>query len=313
MKYTQCRLTLFLLLAFMAFRGEVAFSQGRQNFITPGTPLESRAPSSLVDRPESPAAMPVTDQMDTHQREFVDDNGAVANGAVNGDFSGSFFEVEPEYGTGTLIRKKVQTHELKLKRFGFDFFQKTGGFQPDQMALVGPDYVVGPGGVLKIDIWGTIEGTYDAPVDRNGDITLPRVGVIHLWGQSLAEARETIRKQVSKYFKNFELNITLGELRSIQVYLVGEVNSPGPYRVSSLATVLTTLSQAGGVSKNGSLRQVQLMRNGELVQAIDFYDFFLAGDKSSDVRLQSGIPSLFPLPVRWSGSPETCVVRRSMS
>ncbi len=211
------------------------------------------------------------------------------------DFANPFNTDVNDGSAESIHKKQVGSVNLKLKRFGFDFFKKAGGFQPDQLSLVGPDYVIGPGDMLKIDVWGNIEGNYAVPVDRNGDVTLPKVGVIHLWGQSLAQARDTVKRQISKYFKNFEMNLTLGQLRSIQVYLVGEVNNPGPYRVSSLATVLTTLSQAGGVSTNGSLRNVQLMRNGQLVSIIDFYDFFLSGDKSIDVRLQSGDTIFVPV------------------
>lgn len=211
------------------------------------------------------------------------------------DFTNPFNADVNDGADESIHKRQAGGINLKLKRFGFDFFQKAGSFQPDQLSLVGPDYIIGPGDVLKIDVWGNIEGNYSVPVDRNGDITLPKVGVIHLWGQSLAEARETIQRQVGKYFKNFEMNVTLGQLRSIQIYLVGEVNRPGPYRVSSLATVMTTLSQAGGVSGNGSLRNVQLMRSGQLVSTIDFYDFFLSGDKSADVRLQSGDTIFVPI------------------
>jgi protein involved in polysaccharide export with SLBB domain len=249
------------------------------------TPSPAATPAEAVPGEPSPAA-------GTTVAEIA---ATAGEGGGDADFVDGFFDGSLDVSADSIIKSPVKGIDMQLRRFGFDFFRKAGGFQPDQQALVGPDYVVGPGDVLKIDVWGNIEGNYSVPVDRNGDITLPRVGVIHLWGQSFAQARETINKQISKYFKNFELNVTLGELRSIQVYLVGEVNNPGPYRVSSLATVLTTLSQAGGVTGNGTLRQVQVLRDGELVQTIDFYDFFLAGDKSTDVRLQSGDTIFVPV------------------
>jgi len=176
-----------------------------------------------------------------------------------------------------------------LEQFGYEFFEnRTPGFTPEGLAPVGPDYVVGPGDTLIISIWGNVDANYEATVDRNGDIRIPRVGVVHVWGQTFAEARETVRQQISKYFKNFEMNFSMGPLRSIQVYLVGEVNAPGTYTVSSLSTVLSALVAAGGPSKTGSLRDVQLVRDGEIVASIDFYDFFLNGDRSRDTRLQSG-------------------------
>lgn len=196
-------------------------------------------------------------------------------------------------------RLKAAAVDLDIVQFGYDFFSNAGAFEPDPLSLVGPDYVIGPGDTMKVDVWGNIEGTYEAPVDRNGDITLPKVGVIHLWGQTFSQATETIRKQIAKYFTDFEFNVTMGSLRSIQVYIVGEVSSPGTYQVSSLSTVLTALSEAGGPTKGGTLRNIQLKRSGKLVVTIDLYDFFLNGDRSSDVRLQSGdtlfVPVVGPL------------------
>ncbi|MEZ4600798.1 MAG: SLBB domain-containing protein [Syntrophotaleaceae bacterium] len=185
--------------------------------------------------------------------------------------------------------------DLNLKRFGFSFFHNRARLQPDPLALVGPDYVVGPGDTLRIDVWGNIEGNYSVTVDRNGEITLPKVGVINLWGQTFSEAKQTIKTQVSKYFKNFEMNVTMGSLRSIQVFMVGEVAAPGSYQLSSLSTLLTALSAAGGPSGRGSLRKVQVLRQGALLTEFDFYDFFLSGDKNRDVRLQAGDTIFVPM------------------
>ncbi len=194
---------------------------------------------------------------------------------------------------GEFIRRQVAEPDLKLQQFGYDFFRS--GFQPDQQALVGPDYVIGTGDTLRIDVWGNIEGNYQVTVDRNGEITLPKVGVINLWGQTFEQARETIRKQIRKYFKDFELNVTMGGLRSIQIFMVGEVNAPGTYQVSSLSTLVTALSSVGGPAKTGSLRKIEVLRGGKTISTIDLYDFFLRGDKSADVRLQSGDTIFVPL------------------
>jgi polysaccharide export outer membrane protein len=195
---------------------------------------------------------------------------------------------------------KGEAVDRNLKQFGYDFFATTaGGFSPERLAPVGPDYVVGPGDTLVISLWGSVDGAYEVTVDRGGNIFLPRVGSIQVWGQTFAAARETIRRQIARYFTNFELNVSMGELRSIQVYLVGEVNTPGTYTLSSVSTVLNALAAAGGPAKTGSLRQIQLVRGGETVAGIDFYDFFLNGDRSRDARLQSGdtihVPVVGPL------------------
>lgn len=211
-----------------------------------------------------------------------------------------FFSGEIHNGKSLdLGRHPAPEVSLKLKQFGYEFFRTEAGFHPDPLAPVGPDYIVGPGDSLRIDIWGNIEGNYQVTVDRNGEIVIPRVGVINLWGQTFSEARETIHRQISKYFSNFELNVTMGAIRSIQIFLVGEVDAPGSYQVSSLSTVLTALSSAGGPTGSGSLRDVRLLRGGRHVATLDLYDFFLRGDKSNDVRLQSGdtifVPTVGPL------------------
>jgi polysaccharide export outer membrane protein len=192
-------------------------------------------------------------------------------------------------------RGKVLRPEQDLRQFGFDFFRNAGDFSADQSALVGPDYVLGPGDTLRIDIWGNIEGHYRSTIDRNGEIVLPKVGVINLWGQNFAQARETVQKQIAKYFKHFQVNVSMDALRSINVFLVGEVRAPGTYQVSSLSSVLTALSATGGPAKTGSLRRVKLLRKGQEVAVIDFYDFFRRGDNSKDVRLQSGDTILVPV------------------
>ncbi len=226
-----------------------------------------------------------------------------ANAGASGDAEASsdienFFNADSA-SAEEMAKRKVGAVSKGLKQFGYEFFRRGGGFAPDQLALVGPDYVIGPGDSLRIDVWGNVEASYHITVDRNGEVTLPKVGVITLWGQTFEQARESIRRQISRYYTNFEMNVTMGALRSIQIFMVGEVKSPGAYRVSSLSTVLTALSAAGGPAKTGSLRDVRLMRAGKVVTKIDFYDFFLKGDNSSDVRLQSGdtifVPTVGPL------------------
>lgn len=208
----------------------------------------------------------------------------------------AFLKSLGEQGRYYLQDLKVDPVDRELDQFGYDFFAtRTGGFTPQEQAPVGPDYIVGPGDTLIVSVWGNIEGSYEVTVDRSGNIVLPKVGAIHLWGETFAGAKETIRQQIAKYFTDFQMNVTMGALRSIQVYIVGEVNAPGTYTVSSLATVLNALVTAGGPAKTGSLRNVQLVRSGTVVATVDFYDFFLSGDRSRDARLQAGDTILVPV------------------
>jgi len=184
----------------------------------------------------------------------------------------------------------------ELRQFGYDFFKNSAQLLEAMDNLpVGDNYVLGPGDSLNLSIWGSINARYNLTVDRNGEIMIPRAGVVKVWGLSYDKAKEAIGKTVSRYFKNFQMDVSLGKLRTIQVFVVGEVELPGSYPISSLATVVNALSAAGGPSKNGSLRAIKLTRNGKPAEDIDLYDMFLSGDRSRDVRLQNGDTLFVPV------------------
>lgn len=150
---------------------------------------------------------------------------------------------------------------------------------------VGPDYVVGPGDEVRIAVWGSVEGTWSAEVDRDGNINVPKMGTLSVAGLTFQELKEVLQQELSKYFKDFQMNVTIGNLRSMTVYVVGNAYSPGAYSVSSLATVINALVVAGGPSKAGSMRNIELKRQGETIAHLDLYDFLISGDKSNDLRL----------------------------
>ncbi|MEZ4485104.1 MAG: SLBB domain-containing protein [Syntrophotaleaceae bacterium] len=272
----------------------------------------SNLPPELQERLQQARKTGVSATQGVEYQEFGDmertstdgDSLAGENFPAPGQPQGESVEEEPseaeQYFLDTLLEEKVpRTQVLRsdksLKHYGFAFFQGGEGYKADPSALVGPDYVVGPGDTLLIDVWGNIEGHYRVTIDRSGQIVVPKVGVVNLWGQTFAQARETIYKHISKYFKHFQANISMDNLRSIQVFLVGEVVAPGTYQVSSLSSVLTALSVAGGPAKTGSLRQVKVLRRGQEVAVIDFYDFFRRGNNANDVRLQSGDTIFVPV------------------
>ena len=177
----------------------------------------------------------------------------------------------------------------RLPRFGYDFFLRpTSTFAPVEEAPVGPDYVIGPGDQVKIFIWGMVEGEWSAVVDRDGSLNLPRAGVINAAGLTFSQLQEAIRRAYSRYYTNFEINVTMGRLRSITVYVVGSAKRPGAYTVSSLATVVNALIAAGGPDVAGSMRDIELRRNNKTVAHFDMYDLLLKGDTSKDLRLMPG-------------------------
>jgi protein involved in polysaccharide export with SLBB domain len=184
----------------------------------------------------------------------------------------------------------------ELKQRGYDFFKNSQELAnaPDNLP-VGSDYRIGPGDTLKVDLWGGLLGRYELTVDRNGEIAIPKVGTVKVWGLTQENAKGAIQKSISRYFKGFEMNLTLGKLRMIQVYIVGEVTSPGMYSVSSVASVLNALAAAGGPTKSGTLRSIRISRDGKLVKEIDLYDIISNGDRINDIRLENGDTIFVPV------------------
>ena len=176
-----------------------------------------------------------------------------------------------------------------LRQFGYNQFASTvSTFAPVDDVPVGPDYVLGPGDDLMISIWGPVDSTVVRTVDRNGRIVLPKVGDLRVWGLTFSQADRLIREQLARYFRGFQTSVTLGRLRALQVYVIGEVCRPGVYTLSPLSTVSNALFSAGGATKLGSLRQVRLQRAGHTVGTVDLYEFLLRGERVRDFRLESG-------------------------
>lgn len=177
----------------------------------------------------------------------------------------------------------------KLPVFGRQVFdQVPSTFAPIDNTPVPADYVVGPGDQLLIRIWGKIELDSRFTVDRNGEISLPRVGTLTVAGLHYAQLNAYLRAAVGKLFRDFDLNVTLGHLRSIQVFVLGDARQPGTYTVSALSTLVDALFTSGGPSASGSMRRIELRREGHATGEFDLYDLLVRGDKSHDVRLLPG-------------------------
>ena len=176
-----------------------------------------------------------------------------------------------------------------LKPYGYDLFAGSPTtFAPVTEIPVPSDYTLGPGDVLHIQMWGNQNQNLELPISRDGTISFPDSGPVTVAGLSFDEARQQIRKRVSEQYIGVEASVTLGELRSMRVFVLGEARNPGSYTVSSLSTITNALYVSGGVKQNGSLRNVQHKRNGKLVGTLDLYDLLLKGDSSADNRLQPG-------------------------
>jgi protein involved in polysaccharide export with SLBB domain len=174
----------------------------------------------------------------------------------------------------------------KINQFGYDLFLRPPStFAPVTSVPVGPDYIIGPEDEIKITVWGKIEGNWAVKVSRDGNITLPKIGVIGIAGLTFEEMKEVIHKEISRYYTGFEMNVSMGALRTIRIYVVGNAQHPGAYTVSSLSTLVSSLFESGGPSKTGTMRDIQLKRSGETLVRFDMYDFLLKGDKTKDLRL----------------------------
>jgi protein involved in polysaccharide export with SLBB domain len=176
-----------------------------------------------------------------------------------------------------------------LTQFGYSYFKpETQTFEPLTDIPVGPDYPLGAGDRISLTVWGSFDGHFDLPVNRSGEIILPKVGPLKVAGVTFGKLPSLINGSLSRVFKDFHTNVTMGKLRLMKVFVVGEVNAPGDYSLSSLSTVINALSAANGPTKNGSLRTIQVKRDGKTAATVDLYDFFTKGDKSCDIRLQPG-------------------------
>ncbi len=185
---------------------------------------------------------------------------------------------------------------LDLQQFGYDVFRRpVTTFAPVTNVPVGPDYVLGPGDSFTLTLWGRVDGQYTLRVDRDGQIVLPQVGALRVWGMKFSELDDYLQHELARKYTDFKMSISMDRLRSIRIFVLGETSAPGTYTISSLSTVINALFAAGGPSKNGSLRRIQLSRNGQEPVLIDLYDFLLGGDRQQDLRLQDGDAIFVPL------------------
>ena len=176
-----------------------------------------------------------------------------------------------------------------LPLFGASLFrQPPSTFAPLNLVPVTPDYVIGPGDQLLVQIWGQVTLNSRLTVDRSGSIYIPQVGAIQVAGVPFAQLQASLKKQVGRVFRNFDLNVSMGQLRSIQVFVVGQAHRPGSFTISSLSTLTNALFASGGPTPQGSERHIQLKRGGSLVVDFDLYDLLLHGNKTNDVQLLPG-------------------------
>jgi len=181
------------------------------------------------------------------------------------------------------------SRDVELKIFGHDIFEGAGeAFIPSVHDLPPDGYTFGPGDHILVNVWGRVDLELDLIVDREGKVFIPRAGELVVAGSTLDKFREKLDNKLSAVYSEYHLSVSYGKLRQISIYVFGEVKKPGGYTVSSLANLLHALYTAGGVTDNGSLRKIQLIRNTRVKNTYDLYDLLLRGDQGKDLKLLSG-------------------------
>jgi protein involved in polysaccharide export with SLBB domain len=191
---------------------------------------------------------------------------------------------------------QVPEQDAKVKRFGSDVFltRNTGTREMPIDLPIGPDYVVGTGDGLTISLWGGVSQNFSRVVDREGKVTLPEAGSIVVAGLTLEGVQALVQGALSPQFKDAHVAVSVSRLRTVRVYVVGDVQRPGAYDISSLSTPLNALYAAGGPTSVGSLRSVRHYRGRTLIREVDLYDFLLHGIRADVERLEPGDTILVP-------------------
>ena len=194
-----------------------------------------------------------------------------------------------DYSVKLTLLRLLPSGEQALKPFGYDLFRGSPStFAPVSDIQVPIDYIVGPGDTLEVQVYGNQPALYELTVQRDGRVNFPKLGPIMVSNMSFDSARAAIEHRVSDQLIGARVSVTMGDLRSIRVFVLGDAEKPGSYTVSGLSTMTNALFVSGGVKKIGSLRNIQLKRNGRLVTTLDLYDLLLRGDTSNDRQLLPG-------------------------
>ena len=275
---------------------EIQRASANSRLVIDFTPKESLTERELEMLEEDPAFNRINGS-----RTFVlDDNGVLSLLGIQSIPLLGLTESDIERRLGaesllTLFDIDVRVLESQLtgaealEPFGYDIFESNeAGFDPPMTGPVPPDYVLGPGDTVRVQLFGNVNGIYEYDVTRDGILNLPEIGPVNVAGLPFSEFRADVNRRVEEMLIGTQVSVTMGQLRTIRIFVLGDANRPGSYVVDSLATISSALYRSGGISRVGSLRDIQLKRSGRVVARLDLYDLFLRGDTSGDSRLQSG-------------------------
>jgi protein involved in polysaccharide export with SLBB domain len=210
------------------------------------------------------------------------------------DSSSDSISLEKEKKDEKIKLAETDTTE-ELPYFGYSLFKKIpDAFKPNAIGPVDPGYLVGPGDVLRLSVWGQVEFQYELQVSKEGKIFIPVAGQVYVTGIPFEQLQQKIKNLLSKHYSGLSsipprtfMDLTVAQLKPIRIFIMGEVASPGGYTVSSASTAFNALYSIGGPLTNGSLRDIKVLRNGSEIATVDFYQYMLTGKCTTDVRLQN--------------------------
>ena len=248
----------------------------------------------------------VTKEQATRVKQLYErQNNVNASNATGTDVNESRLREEMKENTSDMLEDHPSTQDLARNNqvFGRNIFNTRNlTFEPSVNIATPLNYRLGPGDEVIIDIWGASQNTIRQQISPDGTINIQKIGPVNLNGLTIAEANDYLKKTLNKIYNGLnntndptsDIRLTLGNIRTIQINVMGEVVQPGTYSLSSFATVFHALYRAGGVSDIGSLRNVQLVRNGKNIATIDVYQFIMKGNIQDDIRLQEGDVVIVP-------------------
>jgi len=250
------------------------------------------APSILIAQalgPEALAEIQALIEAEEYNVGADDTIETVTRDSILVDKDEEFGIVSTERPTNFESKAQKKVLGSELSKFGYSLFSKaTTTFAPATDIPIPPDYVMGPGDNIKIILFGNYNDTFSLQITREGSIYFPSIGPITVAGLSFDEMKQVLLARISNQFIGAEIQITMGALRSITIFVLGDAFQPGSYTISALTTLSNALMVSGGVGDIGSLRNIQLKRKGETISTFDFYDLLLKGDTSKDLKLQQG-------------------------
>ena len=236
---------------------------------------------------------------------YEQQNNVNASNAAGTDVNESRLREEMNENTSDILEDRPGTEDLARSNqvFGRNIFNTRNlTFEPSVNIATPLNYRLGPGDEVIIDIWGASQNTIRQQISPDGTINIQKIGPVNLNGMTIAEANDYLKRTLNKIYNGLDntddptsdIRLTLGGIRTIQINVMGEVVQPGTYSLSSFSTVFHALYRAGGVSDIGSLRNVQLVRNGKNIATIDVYQFIMKGNIQDDIRLQEGDVVIVP-------------------